>query len=124
MTKIWISLVAGLGFQFALAGSALADEAAEKLVDDALPFMYHSCQSVVDESDGDNAFIEKVVRALTAVTLYNHEIVISEYAKTEDEISALRDRFVEALGKECEADPEALLAGVIDDAVVYALSYE
>ena len=122
MTKIWISLVAGLGFQFALAGSAFADEAAAKLVEDALPFMYHSCKSVVDEADGDNAYIEKVVRALTAVTLYNHEIVISEYVKTEDEKTALRDRFVEALGKQCEADPEALLAGVIDDAVVSALS--
>ncbi len=80
MSKIWISLVAGLVFPFALAGSAFADEAAEKLVDDALPLMYHSCKSVVDEANGDNAYIEKVVRALTAVSLYNHEIVISKYA--------------------------------------------
>ncbi len=122
MTKIWVSLVTGLGFHFALAGPVFADEAAEKLVDDALPLMYHSCKSVVDEADGDNAYIDKVVRALTAVSLYNHEIDISKYAKTEDEKTALRDRFVEAIKKECEADSEALLAGVIDDAVVYALS--
>ena len=122
MTKIWISIVAGLGFHCALAGQAFADEAAEKLVDDAMAYMYHSCTSVVEEANGDNAYIEKVVRALTAVSLYNHEIDISKYATTEDEKTALRDKFIEMITKECEADKEALLAGVIDDAVVYALS--
>lgn len=116
------ALVVASAFQLALMSPAFADQAAEKLVDDALPLMYHSCKSVVDESKGDAAEIEKVVKALLAVSLYNHEIDISKYAKTEEEKTALRDRFATALTEECKRDKEALLAGAIDDAVVHALS--
>ncbi|MGI9513121.1 MAG: hypothetical protein ACR2OL_09495 [Anderseniella sp.] len=122
MNKTWISITAAIGFSCALTGTAGADEAAEKMVDDALQYMYHSCNSVVDEAENDNAYIDKVIRALTAVSLYNHEIDISKYAKTDDEKTALHDKFVEAIAKKCKSDKEALLAGVIDDAVVYALS--
>jgi hypothetical protein len=122
MTKFWIALTAVPLLLFALAAPAMADPAAEKLVDEALPLMYHSCKSVVEEGNGDVEYIEKVVRALVAVSLYNHEIDISKHVKTEAEKTALRDKFVEALGKECKRDKEALLAGAIDDAVVYALS--
>lgn len=122
MTKFWIALTAVPLLLFALAAPAMADAAAEKLVDDALPLMYHSCKSVVEETKGDAAEIEKVVSALVAVSLYNHEIDISKHVKTEAEKTALRDKFVEALGKECKRDKDALLAGAIDDAVVSALS--
>jgi len=122
MTKFWIALTAVPLLLIALAAPAMADAAAEKLVDDALPLMYHSCKSVVEETKGDAAEIETVVRALVAVSLYNHEIDISKHVKTEAEKTALRDKFVEALGKECKRDKEALLAGAIDDAVIFALS--
>ncbi len=122
MTKFWITLVAVPAFHFALANTALADPAAEKYIDDALPLMYHSCKSVVDEAAGDEAYITKVISALVAVSLYNHEIDISKYAKTDADKTALRDKFVEALGKECKRDKDALLAGAIDDAVVTALA--
>ena len=84
--------------------------------------MYHSCKSVVAEAAGDEAYIIKVISALVAVSLYNHEIDISKYVKNEAEKTALRDKFVAKLRKECEQDNEALLAGAIDDAVVSALS--
>jgi hypothetical protein len=122
MSKIRIALVAIPVFQFALAAPAFADPAAEKYIDDALPLMYHSCKSVVDEAAGDEAYITKVISALVAVSLYNHEIDISKHVKSEADKTALRDKFVAKLRKECERDNEALLAGAIDDAVVSALS--
>jgi len=122
MTKFWIALIAMPFVLFALAAPAMADAAAEKIVDDAMPLMYHSCKSVVEEGNSDVDYIEKVVRALVAVSLYNHEIDISKYAKTDADKTALRDKFVEALGKECKRDNDALLAGAIDDAVVTALA--
>jgi len=122
MTKFWITLIAMPFVLFALAAPAMADAAAEKLVDDAMPFMYHSCKSVVEEGNSDVDYIEKVVRALVSVSLYNHEIDISKYAKTDADKTALRDKFVEALGKECKRDKDALLAGAIDDAVITALA--
>jgi hypothetical protein len=122
MTKFWIALTAVPFLLFAQAAPAIADPAAEKLIDDAMPLMYHSCKSVVDETNADVDSIEKVVSALVAVSLYNHEIDISKHVKSDAEKTALRDRFVKALGEECKKDKDALLAGAIDDAVVSALA--
>ena len=119
----WKSLLfAALGLPFALAGSAFADEAAQKLIDGALPLMHHSCESVVEETGGNHERIDEVVRALTAVSVYNRGIVITDYAKTDAEKDVLREKFIVAVKKGCKSDPQALLAGVIDDAVVFALS--
>lgn len=109
---------------FLLASSwtiALADADAEKYVDDALPLMYHTCASVVEESQGDNTKVDKVIRSLLAVSLYNREIDISNYAKTDAEKNALQQKFAAVLGEECKKDNNALLAGVIDDAVAAVL---
>jgi hypothetical protein len=102
--------------------SARADAEAEKYVDDALPLMYHTCQSVVDESNGDNAYVDKVVRALVAVSLYNREIDIAKFAKTDADKAKLRDKFIAELADGCKHDNNALLAGVIDEAVADTLS--
>lgn len=106
---------------WASSSAANADAAAEKYVDDALPLMYHSCKSVVDESKGDNAYIDNVIRSLLAVSLYNREIDISKYATTDAEKTALQQKFAAALGEECKKDNDALLAGAIDDAVASVL---
>ena len=122
MSKFWITLVAVPIFQFALANTAFADAAAEKYIDDALPLMYHSCKSVVDEAAGDQAYITKVISALVAVSLYNHEIDITKHVKSEADKTALSKKFIADLVKQCKKDKEALLAGAIDDAVVSALA--
>ena len=116
------SLFAGLMIALAFAPMAHADAEAEKYVDDALPFMYHTCASVVAESDGKNEYVDKVVRALLAVSLYNREIDISAYAKSDAEKNALQEKFAAALGEGCKADNNALLAGVVDDAVAHVIS--
>ena len=117
-----ISLIAGLVLVLAHATSAQADAEAEKYVDDALPFMYHTCATVVEESDGKNEYVDKVVRALVAVSLYNREVDISKYAQTDAEKTSLQEKFAAALGEGCKADNNALLAGVIDEAVAHVLS--
>jgi hypothetical protein len=104
-----------------LSTSARADAEAEKYVDEALPLTYHTCQSVVDESKGDNAYVDKVVRALVALSLYNREIDIAKYAKTDADKAKLRDKFIAELAEGCKEDKNALLAGVIDEAVAETL---
>ncbi len=87
------SFVYATAIPFFMVGScalALADAEAEKYVDDALPLMYHTCASVVEESQGDNAKVDKVIRALLAVSLYNREVDISKYAKTDAEKNELQ----------------------------------
>jgi hypothetical protein len=106
---------------WALSSQAFADAAAEKYIDDALPLMYHTCKSVVEESNGNTEAIDKVIRALLAVSLYNREIDISNYAKSDADKTALQQKFAAALGEECKKDNDALLAGAIDDAVATVL---
>lgn len=120
--KSWVSVPVGLIFVLSHAAAAQADAAAEKYVDDALPMMYHTCASVVEESDGKNEYVDRVIRALVAVSLYNREVDISKHVRTEADRTALQEKFAAALGEACKKDNNALLAGVIDNAVADVLS--
>lgn len=122
MSRFWNSTLLAPALLCSLSTVVLADAEAEKYVDDALPLMYHSCKSVVEEAAGDNASIDKVIRALVAVSLYNRDVEISRFEINEEAKTSLHDKFVAALKKGCEADKDALLAGVIDQAVADALS--
>lgn len=82
----------------------------------------NSCKSVVEESFGDQAYIDMVVRSLVAVSLYNRDVDIAQFTISDDDKAALHERFIGVLKKGCEADNDALLAGVIDQAVDYAIS--
>ena len=94
-----------------------ADEVADQMVQDALPLMYHTCSSVVDETDGDEAMIVDVVGKMVALVFINRNIDIAQYAKTDEEKATIRTDFIEALRVGCENDRNALLAGVIDGSV-------
>jgi hypothetical protein len=121
MSKFWMAALVAVAFPVAVTVTASADPLAEIYVEDALPHMYHSCQSVVDEADGDDLYIDKVVRSLVAMSLYNRDVDASVFAVNDEEKAAMHDRFVAGLKKGCEEDPDALLAGVIDYAVADAL---
>ncbi|MEM7090781.1 MAG: hypothetical protein AAF496_14545 [Pseudomonadota bacterium] len=105
------------GACIAFAGAAVADEAAEQMVQDALPVMYHTCASVVEEANGDEAFIYAVVGKMTAVSIYNRQIDINDHATSDEDKAKLREAFVAALRNGCSDDKDALLAGVVDNAV-------
>jgi hypothetical protein len=122
MAKFWISLAVAPAFLLSVNTSVFADAEAEKYVEDALPLMYHSCESVVEEAAGDNAYIDKVIRSLVAVSLYNRDVEISRFEISDEAKNALHDKFVALLKAGCEADHDALLAGVIDKAVSDALA--
>lgn len=98
-------------------GLAQADEAAEQMVQDALPVMYHTCTSVIEESDGDDTYVLAVVEKMTALSIYNRQINIEEHAASDDDKAKLREVFLAALKEGCAGDEDALLAGVVDGAV-------
>ncbi len=121
MKNYWLSLFA-VPLVPLFSTAVLADAEAEKYVDDALPLTYHTCQSVVDESNGDEAYVDTVVRALVALSLYNREVDIEQYAKSDADKAGLRDKFIAKMAEGCKDDPNALLAGVIDEAVAETLA--
>nr|WP_170538030.1 hypothetical protein [Ruegeria arenilitoris] len=112
-----------LDFKPVLAGFILlpsigtADEAADQIAQDALPLMYHTCASVIEEADGNDEYVFDVVRKMTALSLYNRQVDIEEFASSDEEKAKLREAFLSALTEGCAGDEDALLGGVVDDAV-------
>jgi hypothetical protein len=102
-------------------GSVAADEAADKMVQDALPLMHHTCRTVVDQADGDEAFIVDVVKKMAALVLVNRRIDLTQYAETDEQKAKIREDFIEALRVGCENDKDALLGGVVDASVKSSL---
>ncbi len=100
-----------------LPGWSIADEAADQMVQDALPVMHYTCASIAEEADGDEAFVVAVVEKMTALSLYNRQINIEDHATTDEEKTQLRETFIAALSEGCAADKDALLGGVVDNAV-------
>ncbi|WP_419738496.1 hypothetical protein [Ruegeria sp.] len=100
---------------------ALADEAAQQMVQDALPVMHYTCASIAEEADGDEAFVVDVVGKMTALSLYNRQVNIEDHAATDEDKAQLREAFIAALSEGCAADKNALLGGVVDNAVKSSL---
>ncbi|MGV6803231.1 MAG: hypothetical protein ACWA49_03425 [Ruegeria sp.] len=96
---------------------AVADEAADQMAQDALPLMYHTCASVIEESGGDDEYVLDVVRKMAALSLYNRQIDIEEFAASDADKDKLREAFLSALTEGCAGDENALLGGVVDNAV-------
>ncbi|MCV2887736.1 hypothetical protein [Ruegeria aquimaris] len=113
-TRQWIAALAATCL---FTTASRADEEAEKMVQDALDVMYHTCQSVIDEADGDEAYVLDVVSKMVALSLYNREIDITAYSTSEEDKTRLREAFIAALGEGCQSDQNALLGGVVDTAV-------
>ena len=101
----------------AAPGLAFADEEAEQMMQNALPVMYHTCASVVEEADGNEEYILDVVGKMTALSLYNRQVDIEAHATSDEEKAALRETFLAALKEGCAGDENALLGGVVDNAV-------
>lgn len=97
--------------------SASADQMSELMRLEATPFLHHSCETLIEESNGSEEYVLSVVGKMVAVSLYNRGIDINEYASNDEEKAALRETFLVELKAGCSADQASLLAGVIDQAV-------
>lgn len=104
-------------FCLSLPCMTLADEAAEQMVQDALPLMYHTCATVVEEADGDETIIYGIVEKMTALSIYNRQIDINDHTSSDEDKAQLREAFIAALREGCAEDKDALLGGVVDNAV-------
>ncbi len=115
--RMTVAKSAILGLCVSLPNAVLADETAEQMVQDALPVMHYTCASIAEEADGDEAFVVEVVGKMTALSLYNRQINIEDHATSDEEKAQLREAFIAALSEGCAADKDALLGGVVDNAV-------
>lgn len=109
------------GTILATASTGFADDEAEKLVEEALPQMYHTCNSLVELADGDEALVLDVLGKIAAVSIYMREIDIDSLSLSEEQKGEVEGHFFQAISDGCAEDSNALLAGIVDDAVKAAL---
>ncbi len=113
-TKIAVIAFASLiGFE----SIAVADEKMDQIIHDAMPYMHHSCESIIANYGDDEDQVLEIVRLMSMVSLYNREINVEVAVPDEAEREDLNVEFLDVLGVECGSDPDALLAGVVDAAI-------
>ena len=100
-----------------LTGVAHADEEMDQAIAAVMPYMHHSCASVIEDFGDDEEKVAEIVRLMAMVSLYNRQIDVFAAVPDESEQDKLRDEFVEELEDACDDDPGKLLAGAVDDAV-------
>lgn len=101
-----------------LGGVAHAEEVdIQAVIDSAMPHMHHSCGSILETYADDEEAINKIVREMAFVSLYNRQIDVLAVAPEEAKSGALRAEFVKDLEDACDDDPGMLLAGAIDIAI-------
>lgn len=104
---------------------AFGDE--EKTIDayiaDATPYLHHSCQSAW-EASGENAEeYVAIINRFVAVIFINHDFDIQRIADApEADQEQLKVLFYDGIGERCTADPQKLLASVVEDSLVFAFA--
>lgn len=103
-------------------GSAFADEEMDRILHEAMPYMHHSCESVLANFPDDEETVLETVQLMVAVSLFNREADVEAMFPEEEQRESLRFEFLDRLREECASDPDALLAGAVDAATRDALN--
>lgn len=110
-------LCVGAAVMTMVASTARAEPTVEFMVQEAAGLLHHSCDSLVKATESDEDAIVEVIEKMVAVSLINRQIDLGQYASTDEERTKLHAAFVEKLREGCAADRQALLAGIVDNAV-------
>ena len=110
------------GIFIAFGSTAYADEAMDRILNEAMPHMHHSCESILANYPDDEEKVAEIVGLMVAVSLFNREFDIEKEIPDDEQRATLRVEFIDRLEQVCEADPYTLLAGAVDIATKDALN--
>ncbi len=106
----------------AFGSPVFADEEMDRILNEAMPHMHHSCESILANYPDDEEAVAEIVRLMVAVSLFNREFDIEKEIPDEAQRETLRVEFIDRLEEVCEADPDTLLAGAVDTATKDAIN--
>ncbi len=113
---------AALASIVAFGSPVFADEEMDRILNEAMPHMHHSCESILANYPDDEEAVAEIVRLMVAVSLFNREFDIEKEIPDEAQRETLRVEFIDRLEEVCEADPDTLLAGAVDTATKDAIN--
>ena len=122
MSLFYKSTVLAAGCLIGTGFMAYADEEMDRILNDAMPHMHHSCESILANYPDDEEAVAEIVRLMVAVSLFNREFDVLKEIPDEAQRETLRVEFIDRLEQVCEADPDTLLAGAVDTATKDAIN--
>ncbi len=102
---------------------AETSESAESYIENAKPYLHHSCKSVWKAVNEDENKLVEVIGKLLGVTFYNHEFDVKRLeALSQSQKETLKKTFYEEIGKRCKEDHGALFARVVEGSAITAIT--
>ena len=87
----------------------------------ARPYLHLSCEGAWNEANQEADPYIEIVNKISAIGFINHELDIEEVnAQPAEEVEALSIAFYNHIGRLCRDNPNNLLAGVVERALLYA----
>jgi len=90
-------------------------------INEASPYLHHSCESAWAAANENAEDYIGMINKFVAIVFINHDFDVKriDEAPPADQ-EQLRVIFYNEIGKRCEADPQKLLAGVVERSLVFA----
>lgn len=105
------------------AASSDEEHTAEWYLDQARPYMMLSCEDAWDLAEQDVDKFVELIGTVSAVSFYNHDFNLERLTNLpEEKRELLVKEFYEGIGEFSEKNPQSLLAGVIDFALMDAIA--
>lgn len=95
----------------------------EEYIEQARPYLHMSCEAAWTEAEEDPEAYITIVDKVSAISFLNHDLDIEEvYAHSAEDQEALRVDFYTSTGDFCRENPNLLLAGVVERALLQAFT--
>jgi len=95
----------------------------EEYIEQARPYLHMSCEAAWAEAEEDaDAYVE-IVDKVSAISFLNHDLDIEDvYDHSAEDVEALRVAYYAEVGSQCKENPNNLLAGVVERALLGAFN--
>ena len=126
----WCPLaLAVVALMLSISAAGAADEGtkeyltAEEYIELARPYLHMSCEAAWAEAGEVPEDYVGIVDKVSAIAFLNHDLDIEEvYQHPEKDVETLRVTYYNEVGRLCTENPNNLLAGVVEKALLNAFS--
>ena len=120
-SSLWVATTSFLLAAYALPVFGEEEKTIDEYISDATPYLHHSCESAWGASGQNAEEYVAIINRFVSVIFINHDFDIQRIADAPAaDQEQLREIFYDGIGERCAADPQKLLAGVVENSLVFA----
>ena len=96
---------------------------AEEYIELARPYLHLSCANAWAEVEEDQDAYLAIIDKMTAIGFLNHDLDVEKLGELpEDTLLMVQTDFYTGIGKKCRLNPNNLLSGVVEEALLEAFT--